>query len=148
MLKGAPAYWWVWVEEYQCSCKFIIWRYGYTELRVFSAWQPVSTSWSSVHLSNTEPDCSTLQQKWKTDFKHPERGWLIHFSKLVFNNKVLAESELIPHHQKHVLKSPKSKKRFQLYLCTHFMSKPDIKLKPLQQIHPSKSSALKYNVGV
>lgn len=50
MLNGAPVYW---VEEYQCSCRFISWHYGYTNLRVFTAVQPVSSS-LSLDLAKTQ----------------------------------------------------------------------------------------------
>lgn len=88
MLNGAPVYW---VEEYQCSCRFISWHYGYTNLRVFTAVQPVSSS-LSLDLAKTQRE----REREIASMHVPEAGWFINSLKLVFNNKVLADSELIP----------------------------------------------------
>lgn len=113
MLKGAPVHWWAWVDEYQCSCKFISWCFGYTNLRVLTAVHPVpGDGHQSSSLTQSLAAAHSHQKRERErDCQHPfTRDFFFCSLKLVFNNKVLTESELILNHQKHVGKSLKSKK--------------------------------------
>lgn len=142
MLKGASAYWLVRVKEYQCSCKFINWHYGPRNLGVFPALQPVSSSWSAIQLSNT--GCSknrhthTRTHTHRNSSKNPaERSRFIHSLKLPFNNKGLAQSELIQNDNIKVKVSETCAKIsiiwkcFALYLQHWFMLKSNINSEPL-----------------
>lgn len=130
MLKGASVYWVVRAEEYQCSCRFISWHCGYRNLGVFPAVQPVLSSWSAIQLSNTGHSKNSVWEK-----KNPaETSRFIHSLKLPFNNKGLAQSELIQNDNTKAKVSETCTKIsiiwkwFALYLWDWFMLKPNINL--------------------